>query len=228
MAYDQMEKHAEAVKDWSRVIELSSPPEQAGFRVQRADSRVRTGQVTEAVAEVADLTKSRKWDAGKWYDFACIYALASGKSADKKQEYADRAMELLHQAVKAGYKDAAHMAKDKDLDALRGRDDFKKLLADLNPPFGRRRRRHPEWGRPTGKARPECLCDVLFLVRGPIRHYADANFSFVRPRRQVLSDADPMPRQRQSEATSPDGSLSAHSSSTASSSRRRRSPRRLT
>jgi len=33
--------------------------------------------------------------------------------------------------VQAGYKDAAHMKKDTDLDALRERDDFKKLFAEL-------------------------------------------------------------------------------------------------
>ena len=40
-------------------------------------------------------------------------------------------MELLQKAVKAGYKDAAHMAKDPDLDFLRDREDFKKLLAEM-------------------------------------------------------------------------------------------------
>ena len=60
--------------------------------------------------------------------------MASGKSADKKQEYADRAMELLQQAAKAGYKDAAHLAKDTDLDPLRDRDDFKKLVELLSKP----------------------------------------------------------------------------------------------
>ena len=44
-------------------------------------------------------------------------------------EFADRATELLLKGVKAGYNDAAHMAKDTDLDPLRGREDFKKLLA---------------------------------------------------------------------------------------------------
>jgi hypothetical protein len=33
--------------------------------------------------------------------------------------------------VKAGDRNAAHMAKDTDLDPLRGREDFKKLIADL-------------------------------------------------------------------------------------------------
>jgi hypothetical protein len=49
----------------------------------------------------------------------------------KKKEYADRAMEMLQRAVQAGYKDTAHMAKDNDLDALRQREDFKKLLESL-------------------------------------------------------------------------------------------------
>jgi hypothetical protein len=63
-----------------------------------------------------------------------MYALASGKVADKKQPYTDRAMALLHKAVQAGYKDAARMKADTDLDALRERDDFKKLLAELAKP----------------------------------------------------------------------------------------------
>ena len=74
---------------------------------------------------------SPSWNAGQWYDFACVFAIASGKLADKKDEYAKRAVELLQRAVKAGYKDAAHMKKDTDLDPLRDRDDFKKLLAEL-------------------------------------------------------------------------------------------------
>jgi tetratricopeptide (TPR) repeat protein len=131
LAHDQLAKYTEAVKDWSRAIELSPPQEQWSFHASRANSRVRAGRATEAVAEVAELTKAGNCPAGQWYDFACIYAVASGKSGDKKQEYADRAMELLHKAVNAGYKDAAHMAKDNDLDVLRQRDDFNKLLAEL-------------------------------------------------------------------------------------------------
>ena len=36
--------------------------------------------------------------------------------------------------MKAGYKDAFPIAKDTDLDPLRNRDDFKKLLAELKKP----------------------------------------------------------------------------------------------
>ena len=40
-------------------------------------------------------------------------------------------MDLLRIAVKAGYNDGAHMANDTDLDPIRGREDFKKLVGEL-------------------------------------------------------------------------------------------------
>jgi hypothetical protein len=40
-------------------------------------------------------------------------------------------MAWLKQAVAAGYRDATHMRKDNDLESLRGRDDFNKLIAEL-------------------------------------------------------------------------------------------------
>jgi len=77
------------------------------------------------------LTKSEfAWNHVQWYDFACVYAIAGGKTAAKKDEYARRAMELLNAAVKAGYK-SPFLAADKDLDALRDRDDFKQFLAEF-------------------------------------------------------------------------------------------------
>jgi serine/threonine protein kinase/Flp pilus assembly protein TadD len=130
-AYDRLHQYAEAVKDWDRAFELSPPQEQPIFRAGRAATRVNAGLVAEAVAEYAELLKLPVVPAPVLYDFACVYALASGKSAAKKQEYADRAMQLLQQAAKAGYKDAAHMKEDTALDPLRGREDFKLLLQEL-------------------------------------------------------------------------------------------------
>jgi tetratricopeptide (TPR) repeat protein len=93
--------------------------------------RARAGKITEAIADVTELTKSSNCSADNWYNFACAYAIASGKSPQKKQEYGDRAMESLKKAVQAGFNDAAKMQKDTDFDSLRDRDDFKKLLADF-------------------------------------------------------------------------------------------------
>jgi tetratricopeptide (TPR) repeat protein len=130
-AYDAIAKPAEAVKDWDRAVALSPTAEKPAYRAWRTTSRLQAGQFAEALAEVAELTKSSNMQAGQWYNFACYYAVASGKIADKKLEYADRAMELLQHAVKAGWKDAAHMKKDTDLDPLREREGFKKLIAEL-------------------------------------------------------------------------------------------------
>jgi serine/threonine protein kinase/tetratricopeptide (TPR) repeat protein len=79
------------------------------------------------------------------YDAACAYALCAaepgGVSAGSKPRGADatplakkcaqEAMALLKQAVAKGFKNAAHIKQDKDLVALREREDFKKLVTDL-------------------------------------------------------------------------------------------------
>jgi hypothetical protein len=75
------------------------------------------------------------------YNAACMRAVtaAAVRATDKSPEgvkqadaEADRAMAWLIQSVAAGFSDAAHIAKDADLDALRDRDDFKKLTAELS------------------------------------------------------------------------------------------------
>jgi hypothetical protein len=59
---------------------------------------------------------------------------ATGKSADDEKQAAaeaDQAMTWLKRAVAAGYKSAKNLKEDKDLAALRDREDFKTLLVDL-------------------------------------------------------------------------------------------------
>src|SRR5262249_58692819 len=94
----------------------------------------------------------RRTDADSLYNAARMRAVtaavlvaadkspAGGKQADAE---ADRAMAWLNQAVAAGYKNAAHLAEDKDLDALRNRADFADLVALLQdrPPERRPSRR---------------------------------------------------------------------------------------
>ena len=78
-------------------------------------------------------------DADSLYNAARFRAVTAGvqaktpgaDAAKLAQDDADRAMQWLHKAVQAGYEDAAHVEKDPDLDPLRERADFKKLLAEL-------------------------------------------------------------------------------------------------
>jgi serine/threonine protein kinase/tetratricopeptide (TPR) repeat protein len=73
---------------------------------------------------------------------AVLCAADTSPEARKQGEAeADRAMAWLKQAVVAGYKNAAHMKQDRDLDALRGRADFTKLVTVLPA-------RRPEKGTP--------------------------------------------------------------------------------
>ena len=63
---------------------------------------------------------------------ACIATLpGSGMTAAEGQAEADRAMRWLHQAVAAGYRNAALLQRDYYLDPLRSRSDFQLLMMDL-------------------------------------------------------------------------------------------------
>jgi hypothetical protein len=84
------------------------------------------------------------------YNAACFRAVAaallrtdkSASAAKQADAEADQAMKHLKEAVASGFKDAAQIKADKDLDSLRGREDLKKLVADL------------EGDHPSNKAKP--------------------------------------------------------------------------
>ena len=69
------------------------------------------------------------------YNIACCHVVWIPKSTDGVKQ-ADLAMEWLRKAIAAGYKDINLIKQDTDLDALRGREDFKKLLAELDTKAG--------------------------------------------------------------------------------------------
>jgi hypothetical protein len=98
-----------------------------------------------AVESAAKLKELAGDNPDQLYNAACDYALCAGElgrvSAGSKprgadaalaEKCAEEALALLKQAVaKGGFKYAAYMKSDKDLDALRDRADFQKLLAEL-------------------------------------------------------------------------------------------------
>jgi hypothetical protein len=77
------------------------------------------------------------------YNIACVFSgssVAAAKDgkltpADRtrlKAQYADRAMESLHQAVAKGFQNAAALKSDPDLAPLRSREDFQKLVQEVD------------------------------------------------------------------------------------------------
>jgi hypothetical protein len=94
-----------------------------------------------ACRQTAEMWESlKRTDADSLYNAARMRAVTAavfrtadrsptgGKQADAE---ADRALAWLKQAVAAGYKNAARLKQDRDLDALRDRADFTKLVAML-------------------------------------------------------------------------------------------------
>ncbi len=80
--------------------------------------------------------------AAETYDMACALALcvplaendahlAESQRRQQAEAYAVRAMTALREAVAKGYTDTDHMKEDTDLAPLRKRDDFQKLLTEL-------------------------------------------------------------------------------------------------
>ncbi|MBI3466206.1 MAG: serine/threonine protein kinase [Planctomycetes bacterium] len=96
-----------------------------------------------AAVRASEKLRDLGWDpANDAYNAACALALGvpavtgndqldAEKCQDLAGQLTDRAMDMLRQAVERGFNDAAHIKKDTDLDPLRPRDDFQKLLAEL-------------------------------------------------------------------------------------------------
>jgi hypothetical protein len=97
----------------------------------------------EDAVRTAETRRDVGWNApADAYDAAsflsqCVPIVAQHAKLDPKRRqaavrfYGDEAMKLLREAVRKGFKDVAHMRKDTDLDPLRQREDFKKLVAQL-------------------------------------------------------------------------------------------------
>jgi hypothetical protein len=85
----------------------------------------------------------QRTDADSLYSAACYRAVTAGawrsgaatsEAVQAADAEADRAMDWLRKAVAAGWntpRQIAQMARDPDLDALRHRADFRRLLAEL-------------------------------------------------------------------------------------------------
>jgi serine/threonine protein kinase/tetratricopeptide (TPR) repeat protein len=108
------------------------------------------GDLAACRAAAAALEKKNPPDAWSLYNAACCRALTAAAQAQAGEpgaarlakEEADRAMAWLTKAVAAGFVDVAGLCRDADLDVLRDREDFRKLLADLvakAPPMGKAR-----------------------------------------------------------------------------------------
>jgi tetratricopeptide (TPR) repeat protein/tRNA A-37 threonylcarbamoyl transferase component Bud32 len=147
--YTALGRHTDALKLNEQTLTLRKAKDGAGHP-DTLRSMLNLAISSAALGRHADAVRLTREAAAGWdkvaptdmfglYDAACargvlVAALLAGKTPGATTEAdteARKAMVLLKKAVAAGFKDVANMKHDTDLDALRGREDFKKLLADL-------------------------------------------------------------------------------------------------
>jgi tetratricopeptide (TPR) repeat protein len=144
ISYAALNRHAEAIPFLDRVVAKVDLPgldprmwlSALALRMQCCQ---KLGDLAGCRASAEMFEKRNPADMASLYDAACYRALTAALQAKVKdpdaerlaQDDADKAMSWLQKAVAAGWKNAAHMKKDTDLDALRDREDFRKVLAEL-------------------------------------------------------------------------------------------------
>ncbi|HXD84962.1 MAG TPA: hypothetical protein VN641_00605 [Urbifossiella sp.] len=140
MSLSKLKRYSEAMAEWQIVIPLvpSSPREWlCSARLSQAVTIARSGAQSEASRIVEEQIAALKDPpADLLYQAVAVFAAASSSTAKndaKRGEYADRAMDFLEKAVKAGWSDPVRIRRDSDIDSLRDRADFQKLLESKLP-----------------------------------------------------------------------------------------------
>jgi serine/threonine protein kinase/tetratricopeptide (TPR) repeat protein len=143
-SYAAVNRHAEALPLFDEVLEKGNRPGVSPLLIPMAlQGRLlcqqKRGDVAGCRATTEMWEKRNPTDAEDLYNAACYRAVTAALQAKAKdpdaarlaKDDADRAMAWLTKAVAAGWTNVALTKKDPDLDFLREREDFKKLLADL-------------------------------------------------------------------------------------------------
>jgi hypothetical protein len=123
-----------------RALRLKIQPDLVGLMNRRMEYFQKAGDEAGCRRTAEQWEKLKRTEPRALYSAACYRAVTAAvvRATNKTKEGAkladaeeNRAMTFLKQAVDAGYKKIANLKEDKDLDSLRNRPDFRKLLADL-------------------------------------------------------------------------------------------------
>jgi tetratricopeptide (TPR) repeat protein len=129
-----LSRFQQALQDWDRAIEVDDGRYQVALRLRRASNLLNLKEHTRATADAQAVAESKSAGTKDLYNAACVYALSVRLAADdvtRSQAYAEHAVALLHRAIAKGYKNLGQLKKDADLNALRSREDFQRLLREL-------------------------------------------------------------------------------------------------
>jgi tetratricopeptide (TPR) repeat protein len=145
-ALNKLGRYLDAIKDWDRAIELADEGGKERPRLFRSVTLAHLGDHMQATTEVEVFTGKKGTSGDILYNGACVFALSSiAVLQDKRliqaereklgEKYSARAVELLQKANATGFfmppGAVQNLKKDNELDSLRSRGDFRKLLAEL-------------------------------------------------------------------------------------------------
>jgi serine/threonine-protein kinase len=133
-ALHKLQRFPEAVADWDKAIVIEGPTARSTLHIGRGLSLERNGDHTAAIAAAESAVKTPTAPPADLFHAARIIALAANAMKDDAAEVerlGRRSVELLREAVGRGYKDTKNWNANPDLAILRDRDDFQKLLAEM-------------------------------------------------------------------------------------------------
>ncbi len=146
-------RHAEALKDWDRVVEVDTSILAGWNRLARARARARVGDHARAVREADEMVEAASAHGG-FYAFraASVHAAAARSVASDgaisqaergrlAERYTARALALLRSAHEAGAIDTAGLKELRSGEAfasLRSRSDFQALLRKIEASAGKK------------------------------------------------------------------------------------------
>jgi tetratricopeptide (TPR) repeat protein len=139
---DHLGQFREALSEWDLVMRLEPEPA-ASTRLRRAMTLLHLGDHAAAAAAARQMAAQKGIKPDDMYNAACVYsrsaaalqkdtALSETDRARLRGAYTQEALGLLREAFARGYRDIAQLKKDPDLDALRDRVEFRKLVEELD------------------------------------------------------------------------------------------------
>jgi serine/threonine protein kinase/tetratricopeptide (TPR) repeat protein len=146
MAYYEMGRYADSVKDWDRVVELAEEPKRARYRYNRAVVLALASDHARANADIQAVADRPEFSAGELYAMAVACAvscrtarkdaqLSEAERDHLTEDYGARAVALLRKAHAAGHfkerRKLLELFVDADLATLHSRPDFEQFLQEL-------------------------------------------------------------------------------------------------
>jgi tetratricopeptide (TPR) repeat protein len=146
LALNRLGRAAEALADWEKALALDDGEGRGSILANRAESLARAGDHSRALTEAEALVAAKDVDPALvyWMAWVCTYAKTAAEKDGKlppderarlAERYASRGVALLRQAHTAGHFKDPNVLREfqtaPDLDPLRKRPEFQKLLAEV-------------------------------------------------------------------------------------------------